>query len=214
MSRKAVERESRLAYVRNAARTLFAEKGIENTSMEDIARAVEYTRRTLYAYFAGRDEICTQVFIDDLAARWSAQRDALAGTDCESGLGKILVWGRSLYAYSKQHPDSLRMHFYFDLKGIDPGRISEQTFTRFQKLNTELAEGLRDIFHEGVSDGSLRPDLDVDMSISQFLYSLRSILNRALSPGYSFASFDPDHYVEHFLEIFTRAIRHTGGRCK
>jgi AcrR family transcriptional regulator len=206
------ERETRREYVRNAARKLFAEKGIENTSMEDIARAVEYTRRTLYAYFPNRDEICTQVFIDVLAARWAAQREALAKADSESGLSRILVWGRSFYAYSKEHPHTLRLQFYFDLKGVDSERLSEQTFARFEKLNTELAEGLRVIFHQGVEDGSLRQDLDIDMSISQFLYSLRSILNRALSHSYSFTGIDPDKYVEHFLDLFSRGIRNTGGK--
>lgn len=214
MSRKIAERENRVDHVRNAARALFAEKGTENTSMEDIARAVGYTRRTLYAYVANRDEICTQVFIDDLAARWVFQRKAIAKRASESGHGKILVWGRSLYAYSRDYPYSLRLHLYFDLKAIAPKRISEQTFSRFERLNTELAEGLREIFHKGIKDGSLRPDLDVEMSISQFLYSLRSILNRALSTGYSFASFDPDKYVEHFPDIFSRAIRSTGGTRK
>jgi AcrR family transcriptional regulator len=182
--------------------------------MEDIARDVDYTRRTLYAYFPSRDEICTQVFIDDLAARWAAQREALAEVEAESGLDKILVWGRSFYAYSREHPHSMRLQFYFDLKGIDPIRISEQTFERFETLNTELAEGLRAIFHQGVEDGSLRQDLDIDMSISQFLYSLRSILNRALSHSYSFTGIDPDKYVEHFLDLFSRGIRNTGGKQK
>jgi AcrR family transcriptional regulator len=212
--RKEIERETRQKYVRDAARRLLATKGIENTSMEDIAQAVEYTRRTLYAYFPSRDEICLQVFIDALSARWAAQRQALAEAAAETGLARILVWGESFYAYSRANPYSLQLNVYFDLKGIDRERINAETFARFEALNTELAEGLRAIFRQGVKDGSLRPDLEVDLCISQYLYSLRSIVNRALSPGYSFASFDPDEYVQHYLDLFARGIRNTGGKKK
>lgn len=214
MLRKEIERETRQRYVREAARRLLARKGIENTSMEDIAQAVEYTRRTLYAYFPSRDEICLQVFIDTLSARWAAQQQALAEAAAETGLARFLIWGESFYAYSKANPYSLQLNVYFDLKGIDRKRINEETFARFEALNTELAKGLRTIFRQGLKDGSLRPDLDVDLCISQYLYSLRSIVNRALSPGYSFASFDPDEYVHHYLDLFTRAIRNTGGKKK
>jgi AcrR family transcriptional regulator len=204
-----MEREARQRFVLEAARRLFAAKGVENTSMEDIAAAVDYTRRTLYAYFKSRDEICLLVLLKDLKQRWAAQQKAIAPVD--SGLAKILVWARVLYAYSRDNPQTLRLQLYWDFTGLDRSRISEDIFTAFERLNNELADGLRDIFQLGVEDGSLRPDLQVDMCISQFLYSLRSILNRALSPTYSFAKFGPDEYVQHFLDFLSRGIRNTGG---
>ena len=68
------------------------------------------------------------------------------------------------------------------------------------------------MFRQGVADGSLRRDIDTDMCISQYLYTLRAVLNRAVFPGYSFASFDADSYVQHYLDLFSRAIRKTGGK--
>ena len=55
--RKTVEREARRIYVLDAARRLLATRDIEKTSMDEIAVAADYTRRTLYAYFKSRDEI-------------------------------------------------------------------------------------------------------------------------------------------------------------
>jgi AcrR family transcriptional regulator len=214
VSRKATERETRRRYVVDAARELFARKGVEATSMEDIARAVEYTRRTLYAYFPGREEIQLLVLVDDLKARWASQRRALDEAAAATGLDRILLWGRSFYAYAKANSHTLRLHLHFDLVGIDRERVTERTFAEFESLNAELADGLRRIFAEGVRDGSLDPALDVDMCISQYLYSLRGIVNRALSPGYSFAAFDADAYVGHYLDLFARGIRMTGGTDK
>ena len=57
MNRKEIELQSRRDFVLDAARRLYSTKGIENTSMEDIAGASDYTRRTLYTYFKSHDEI-------------------------------------------------------------------------------------------------------------------------------------------------------------
>jgi len=190
MFRKAIERNTKKEFILLAARRLFDEKSIENTSMDDIALASEYTRRTLYAYFKSRDEISLSVFVDDLSARWNEQKKELAKAD--TGLGKIIKWAESFYSFTLRHPHSIHMQVYWDFKGIDRRLIGDELFTSFEAINNELVEGLRAIFHLGSEDGSLRPDLNVDLSISQFLYSFRSIVNRALSSTYSFAYFDPD----------------------
>lgn len=41
----------------DVARQLFAKKGVENTTMNDIAQASQKGRRTLYTYFRNKDEI-------------------------------------------------------------------------------------------------------------------------------------------------------------
>ena len=41
----------------SAASTLFMEKGIAATSMDDIAKAAGYSKATLYVYFENKEEI-------------------------------------------------------------------------------------------------------------------------------------------------------------
>ncbi len=204
-TRKSVERKVKQEFILAEARKLFAAKGVENTSMDDIAAAAEYTRRTLYAYFKSRDEICLRVLMEDNIGRWEMQKRAIARV--ESGLDKLCAWAVSLYLYARENPQAMRLQLYWDFHGVERERIDPATFASFEQINDELADGLREIFRLGVADGSLRPDLKIDLCISQFLYSLRSIVNRALSPAYSFASFESDDYVSNFLEIFTRGIR-------
>ncbi len=49
------------ATILEAAEQLFLQKGIENTSIGDIARQAGITRVTLYRYFANRDEIAVKI---------------------------------------------------------------------------------------------------------------------------------------------------------
>lgn len=212
MNRKETEKQSRIDFMINAARRLFGENGIENTTMEDIAASSDYTRRTLYAYFQSFDEICLIVLLEDQAVRWRLQQKAIAAA--ETGLAKLQAWAESLYRFVCDNPHYVRLELYWDYRGLNPSLINQKLFRQFKQQNQELAESLRGIFRLGISDGSMRDDLQVDMCISQFLYSFRSILNRAMSSGYSFANFKSDDYVYHYLDLFCRAIYNYGKENK
>jgi hypothetical protein len=128
-----------------------------------------------------------------------------------TGLSKLLAWGESLWTYARQNPHAMRLQFYWDFRGVDGDRIGPDTLAAFEKLNDELADGLRTVLQLGIHDGSLRSDLRIDLCISQYIYGLRTVLNRALSRSYSFASFDPDEYVQHYLDLFRRGIQNPEG---
>lgn len=210
--RKDSERQTRRQFIVDAARILFSDNGIENTTMEDIAVASGYTRRTLYAYFKSFDEICLMVLLEDQTARWQLQKEAVAAS--ETGLDKLQAWAKTLYRFVADNPQYMRLEMYWDYHGLNPKSITRSLFDQFKKRNNELADGLRDIFRLGMTDGTMRKNLDVDMCISQFLYSLRSVINRATLPGYSFAEFDSDAYVNHYIELYCRAIGKSKGRRK
>ena len=46
----------------NVAIQLFSDKGIEHTSLDDIAHAVGVTKPTIYHYFKNKEAICTSIF--------------------------------------------------------------------------------------------------------------------------------------------------------
>jgi len=204
-TRREAEQDARRRFIVDTTRELLASREVEEVSMDEIARAAQYTRRTLYAYFKSRDEIFLTVFTTNKAERWSRQQVAVgrAGT----GFEKLVAWARSHFEYSWANPGSDRLQAYWSFRGIDRSKISDQLFAEFEALNEELADGLRAIFHLGIEDGSMRPDLEVDLSISQFLYTIRAVIHRALSPGYTFASFEASTYFDHYLDLLARGIR-------
>ena len=161
-------------------------------------------------HFKGADDIRLLILTEDLKVRWALQQQRMA--TAETGLAKIVAWAEALYDFARENPQAVRLQAYWDYKGIDRKLVGRESFRAFAAINEELAEGLRAIFRLWVQEGSLRPDLQIDMCISQFLHSLRSVMHRALSPTYSFAVFDSDEYLQHFLDLFSRAIRNTKGQ--
>ncbi len=57
---KSVHREK----IASAASVLFMERGIEATSMDDIAKAAGYSKATLYVYFENKEEIVGILVLD------------------------------------------------------------------------------------------------------------------------------------------------------
>ncbi len=101
----------------------------------------------------------------------------------------------------------MRIQAYWDYRGIDEQRVRPEVFETFRACNEEIIAGLRAAISLGIRDGTLRRPPSIDMLISHYAYTLRTVLNRALFPGYSFGRFHPDAYVKEYLNLFMRSIR-------
>lgn len=69
----------------DVARRLFAQKGLNGTTMNDIAKASGKGRRTLYAYFANKEEVYSAVIATEID-RLSEKLDEVAARDMDPEL--------------------------------------------------------------------------------------------------------------------------------
>lgn len=127
------------------ARQLFARKGVENTTMNDIASASDKGRRTIYTYFKSKREIFNAVIeseTDQLLGRLrhivalpvSPEEKIRQYIDCRFETMKEIV----------SRNGSLRAGFFRDVRKVDRAR---KIITRKE---TAL---LREILDEGVEQG-------------------------------------------------------------
>ena len=127
------------------ARQLFARKGVENTTMNDIAAASDKGRRTIYTYFKSKRDIFNAVIeseTDQILSRIrhivsmpsSPEEKILDYIDCRFEAMKEIV----------SRNGSLRAGFFRDVRKVDRAR---KIITRKE---TAL---LRDILQEGVEKG-------------------------------------------------------------
>lgn len=124
------------------ARQLFARKGVENTTMNDIASASSKGRRTIYTYFKSKREIFNAVIAsetDELVNRLKktvalnipAQEKLVRYIDCRFQTMSEIV----------SRNGSLRAGFFRDVRKVD----------RARKLITDKESSLlKDILEEGV----------------------------------------------------------------
>ena len=66
MSKKQALTEFHRGSILAAAERLFAEKGTDKTTMDDIAREAEYSKATLYVYFQSKEEIINAILLSGM----------------------------------------------------------------------------------------------------------------------------------------------------
>lgn len=134
------------------ARWLFVHKGLDKTTMNDIAEASEKGRRTIYTYFKNKDEICDAIIekeSDNLLARL---RDVV---DCS--LSPV----EKLERY-------LRIRFEF-LASLSSGKdylklLFSPEARRLRKVSRVSLARERDLFRQVVDEGIVSGDFDAEQA--------------------------------------------------
>lgn len=130
------------------ARQLFARKGVENTTMNDIASASAKGRRTIYTYFRSKREIFNAVIESETDQLLNRLRHIVAQSS--SSEQKLHDYIDSRFEAMKEivsRNGSLRAGFFRDVRKVD----------RARKIMTKKETALlREILQEGVEKGDFK----------------------------------------------------------
>jgi len=204
MPTHAENKEARRRRLMAEARRLYAEKGVETTTMEDVARAAGCTRRTLYAYCRSWEDLFIQTFGDHMVKRWKFQREAMAA-GCD-GLDRIRLWAQAYFAFAKDNPGYVHLEMFRDYRGIEPADHGPASLRVAEEIIDPLVAEMGGVFAAGQKDGSIRPGLEAVATLSQFAFSLRAVMNRVLSSGDRLGGFETESFVNSYIDIFLRGI--------
>lgn len=163
------------------ARQLFAHKGVENTTMNDIASASEKGRRTIYTYFRSKRDIYNAV-VKTESDKIIERLTAITGSSAppEQKLMDFIFTRFEATKESVSRNGSLRAGFFLDVRKVDRARRS-----------TTAAESniLKQILLEGVKSG------DFDIASVDQTASMLILLLQGLDVSYI-----RDNFSEHGIE--------------
>jgi AcrR family transcriptional regulator len=132
----------------DVARQLFAKKGVENTTMNDIAEASHRGRRTLYTYFSSKNDIFKAVIESELNVLYS-KLDEVSKRDIPADEKLILMAFTRLGAIKEvvTRNGNLRADFFRDIWQVENVR-KEFDRKEINYLETIIQDGCeKDIFH-------------------------------------------------------------------
>ena len=118
--------------IRSAAKKLFAESGLDGTSVREIARLAGYTTGALYFHYANKEELYADILRDSLDRLFIEVRGSLPAND--EPVARLTAAFRALVRFYDENPRDLDLSLYL-LNGTRPRGL---TPTLNKELNNKL----------------------------------------------------------------------------
>jgi AcrR family transcriptional regulator len=207
VGRREREKATRKKEILDAAQELFFSKGFENTTMDDIAERAEFGKPTLYTYFKSKEEILFHVHMRGHAVKMDMLEEAIRKG--RNGYERFRAMGYAYFEFYQQNPEYLRIQSHWDYRGYNFDKFSDAVSKSYREWYDSFKR-LCDVYSDGVADGSLRGDVDVDRTVDLFFMTLRATANQVLlieDPDVSQVNDTDEGLYFDYLKLFLRSIR-------
>jgi AcrR family transcriptional regulator len=164
----------------DAAEKLFDEHGIDRVTMAGITSASGLRAATIYQYFSNKDDIVWAILSDLFAENATRAKQRVEGA--ATGLAKITALLEFMADELSHRPAKVRFMAQFDaLYARD--WPAERLLTLERQINPQGFRYFSELVREGLADGSLRSDLDPDMTMHAVLNAVIGAQRRLGSLG-------------------------------
>ncbi len=154
--RKEREKEHRREEILDAAQRVFFDKGLQSSTMDEIAEAAELSKGTLYLYYKSKEDLYLAVMIRgmDLLYEMFSQVTSKVQNPIESIRAILGAYSRFFH----QHRSYFRMFHFFQHPEFHR-QVSEDMLASCSQSNTRVWALGVDIIRRGVDAGLLRSDI-------------------------------------------------------
>ena len=142
------EREVKREAVIRAAAHAFNRKGYHNTSLDDIAAALEVTKPTVYYYVTNKEQLLFECFVAGVEQIRAAFRE----------VKQLNVTGRErLNGVLRHYGAAVASEFGWCMVRAEEQDLSPAMSGHIKALKSEIDQGIRRLIKDGVQDGSIHP---------------------------------------------------------
>ncbi|KHO21294.1 TetR/AcrR family transcriptional regulator [Mycolicibacterium setense] len=178
-----------------AAAELIVEKGWEATTAAEIGRRAGYSRAMVHARYGSKDAIL-EAFQDVYVARLNPDPEPDA-----TGLQQVLAHFDRVREIHSEDASVTRAMFVSAFEAVKTtSPLRDGVRAQLAGAAVKIEAGL----HAGIADGSLRPDIDVDMA-------LRDITGSIFGIAFQWVVLPEDHDLDHEIDCVRARIISTYG---
>ena len=142
------EREVKREAVIRAAAHAFNRKGYHNTSLDDIAAALEVTKPTVYYYVQNKEQLLFECFVTGVEQIRAAFRE----------VRQLEVPAREqLNAVLRHYGEAVASEFGWCMVRAEEQDLSPSMSSHIKALKSEIDQGIRRLIRDGIQDGSIHP---------------------------------------------------------
>src|ERR1700676_1947203 len=152
--RREEEKERRRAEILDAAEALYAKKGWDALTMDQVARSARLSRALVYVYFRDKDDLLFA--IGERAVRLLLERFKAAIKSTPRGMDQVDAIGRAYMGYAHEFPHFFDFctRFQSHSSDADPGTNEGAC----QIASDQLIGTVVQAIETGIRDGSIRAD--------------------------------------------------------
>jgi AcrR family transcriptional regulator len=202
--RRKRERENRKNAILKAARKLFFEKGFKPVTVESIARKAELSKGSIYLYYNSKEEIYTQILLNDIDKFHSHISDLL---QTPSSASEALTRLAGIYVdFFLNDRELFRILMTFMLHTTDMN-LPEDLNKHIIKTTNKTIDIIEQVFKYGVERGEFPATFNLRQNRNALWGMLNGIISLHLFTGIEEKRAEVIHgTIKAGLEIFIRGL--------
>lgn len=154
------------------AEKLFAQKGIAQTTMDDISKTADYSKSTIYVYFRSKEEIYNHIIYGHMCRLKELMEKVLEGSNFEDSYYQLCD---GLVCFYERYP----LYFASIMGKISTTEkdLAEQDILRqIYDMGEEINDRISSLFQKGIKEKVLREDLCILPAVFTLWASLGSLI--------------------------------------
>lgn len=160
IERREKEKIIRQEDIIHAAEKVFFEKGYEQSTMDEVAKAAEYSKRTLYSYFQSKEQLLQVIIFRGFRTLNEMINRELGDQTTLTGLAKLKLLGEKFIQFMTLYPNYFKTIIFYNSSKSELSADDE-----FRKASDSEGEKtlsyLVTVIKEGINDKSIRNDINI-----------------------------------------------------
>lgn len=184
LSRKEREKKTREADIITAAERVFVACGFEDASMDDIAREAEFTKRTIYQYFPGKEDLYFAVVHKEFKHLNEIVMREIE--NAPTGFKSLRGIALGLYHFYRDYAGAFRIIISWGYVRKQTGK-SSQSLVNLQGYTDGIFASIESILCDGIADGSIVSNIKPRENAYQIMFIIIGFLTNLALNGKTFA---------------------------
>lgn len=206
ISRREKEKQAREEDIINAAEKVFTLMGYNGASMEEIAKEAQFTRKTIYQYFADKEDLYFAVIVRGFKRLLCYFKEEIKNAN--TGFEKLQRLASAYYRFYLDFPNTFNLMNYVGY--IKSKKEKLDNHQEFNKISELIAQEVSNVINEGKSDGSIRSDLDTMSATYSAEFILTGFFHMLSLSGQTFTShfsLDKENFINFNLNLLCDAFK-------
>lgn len=213
--RRRQEKEIRRKEIIDAAERVFFSKGYENSSMDEVAKEAEFSKRTVYVYFNSKEQIYFEIMIRGYRLLIEMIEKGFQEKSPQNALEELHSIFFTFFGFSEEYPEYFKAIMEYETKDShDRIGVEDASKAECYRLGEQIFGYLSHALQKGVREGSLRSGLESETTALILWACTIGVFNTGEKKGdylKNYHHIDPGEFVTKSFDTVMRLISRNGG---